>query len=211
MATVARQCCRPIGRSCDGESRDVAPAAGCDAPTRSRSPSARFFRPPVDDSNQRARSSPTSGSLNAVSPGTPRLGNVLGPARSPAEFRRGSAAAISSKEQRQVPRARPANRRRLSLKGSWSEAAGGAGRSGRAQRPPTWAVSGSHGGQLVAMELAEVVGHQQKSPLGRTLTLPLRWKLLTPQLCLVWPNSGSTPQLCLVWPNSGSTVCLRFR
>ena len=32
----------------------------------------------------------------------------------------------------------------------------------------------------------------------RTLTLPRRWKYLTPQLCLVWPKSGST-------------VCLRFR
>jgi hypothetical protein len=39
-ATVPRQCCRPIGRSCDGELRDVAPAAGSDAPTRCGSPSA---------------------------------------------------------------------------------------------------------------------------------------------------------------------------
>ena len=39
-ATVPRQCCRPIGRSCDGEPRDVAPAAGSDAPTRCGSPSA---------------------------------------------------------------------------------------------------------------------------------------------------------------------------
>ena len=39
-ATVPRQCCRPIGRSCDGEPRDVAPAAGSDAPTRRGSPSA---------------------------------------------------------------------------------------------------------------------------------------------------------------------------
>lgn len=31
-ATVPRQCCRPIGRSFDGEPRDVAPAAGSDAP-----------------------------------------------------------------------------------------------------------------------------------------------------------------------------------
>jgi hypothetical protein len=31
-ATVPRQCCRPIGRSCDGEPRDVAPAARSDAP-----------------------------------------------------------------------------------------------------------------------------------------------------------------------------------
>ena len=40
-ATVPRQCCRPTGRSCDGEPRDVAPAAGSDAPTRCGSPSAR--------------------------------------------------------------------------------------------------------------------------------------------------------------------------
>ena len=39
-ATVPRQCCRPIGRSCDGEPRAVAPAAGSDAPTRCGSPSA---------------------------------------------------------------------------------------------------------------------------------------------------------------------------
>ena len=37
--TVPRQCCRPIGRSCDGEPRDVAPAAGSDAPARCGSPS----------------------------------------------------------------------------------------------------------------------------------------------------------------------------
>ena len=35
------RCCRPIGRSCDGESRDVAPAASSDAPTRCGSPPAR--------------------------------------------------------------------------------------------------------------------------------------------------------------------------
>ena len=35
------RCCRPIGRSCDGESRDVAPAASSDAPTRCGSPRAR--------------------------------------------------------------------------------------------------------------------------------------------------------------------------
>jgi hypothetical protein len=34
------RCCSPIGRSCDGESRDVAPAASSDAPTRCGSPPA---------------------------------------------------------------------------------------------------------------------------------------------------------------------------
>jgi hypothetical protein len=39
-ATVPRQCCRPTGRSCDGEPRDVAPVAGSNDPNRCGSPSA---------------------------------------------------------------------------------------------------------------------------------------------------------------------------